>query len=653
MQSLKRSMQWDEDVFGLEYDLDIYNIVAVSDFNMGAMENKGLNIFNTKYVLASEDTATDADFGHVEGVIGHEYFHNWTGNRVTCRDWFQLSLKEGLTVFRDQEFSSDMASREVKRIDDVRVLRLYQFAEDGGPLAHPVRPESYFEINNFYTMTVYNKGAEVIRMIQTFLGVDVFRQAVRHYLAKFDGQAVTCEDFVCAMEEKSGKDLSQFRLWYSQAGTPTISIKRTVVEGGITLSVEQSCPDTPGQTDKKPFHLPLLVGWLDQSGQSLTPEVIGDARWTEQGCLLDVSQASQQFHFKGLDKLSIPSLLRNFTAPVNLDGDLSTQEKALLLRYDTDSYARWQAGQDLYSTFLLKSVNEPAWEKTPDGLASLTMIKDAFEAIIDDASINSAFAAELLMLPSEIYLGQQMEVLNSDGIHVAREKLLDELAGEFREKLLNRYQQLTNATKSAGADIKSDRRLRNTLLGFIAQRAVDDFDCQSILLKHYSVATNMTDCMGALVLIAGCAIDKRDQILSHFYDRWHHDDLVIDKWFAVQAQSKCKDTFERVSQLLQHPAFSLKNPNRLRSLISTFSMANQVHFHHESGQGYDLLMKTIGEVDKINPQTAAKMVAPLGRWSRLDAGRKEKMIFSLKRLKEKVDLSEDVRELVEKSLTSS
>lgn len=653
MQSLKRAMQWDEDVFGLEYDLDIYNIVAVSDFNMGAMENKGLNIFNTKYVLASEDTATDADFGHVEGVIGHEYFHNWTGNRVTCRDWFQLSLKEGLTVFRDQEFSSDMASREVKRIDDVRLLRLLQFPEDGGPLAHPVRPESYFEINNFYTMTVYNKGAEVIRMMQTLLGVTVFREAVRHYLAKFDGQAVTCEDFVCAMEEQSGVDLSQFRLWYSQAGTPNVSIKRSFVEDGTILSIEQSCPDTPGQTGKKPFHMPIIVGWLDANGQSFCPEVDGDARWTEQGCLLDVTQEKQQFYFRGLDPSSVPSLLRGFTAPVKLDCDLSLQENGHLLRYDTDAYARWQAGQDLYSAYLLKSAEDQTWHADVDAVSSLTMITDAFDAILDDGAINGAFTAELLMLPSEIYLGQQQKVLDPDGIHRARESLLSELAARFREKLIGRYKQLSVALASASPNAKADRRLRNVLLGFIAQLAGEDPVGESLLLQHYSAAANMTDSMGALALIAGSDIEKRDQILEHFYDQWKHDDLVIDKWFAVQAQSKGPNTLERVTSLLDHPAFTLKNPNRLRSLISTFSMVNQVHFHEKNGRGYDLLAQIIASVDQTNPQTAAKMVAPLGRWSRLDADRKAKMISSLKALEGLKNLSKDVRELVEKSLVGS
>jgi aminopeptidase N len=641
MASLKRSMAWDEDVFGLEYDLDVYNIVAVSDFNMGAMENKGLNIFNTKYVLASPATATDADFDHVEGVIGHEYFHNWTGNRVTCRDWFQLSLKEGLTVFRDQEFSSDMTSRAVKRLDDVRTLRMIQFPEDGGPLAHPVRPEKYIEINNFYTATVYNKGAEVIRMMHRLIGADAFRRGMDLYFERHDGQAVTCEDFVCAMEDASGVDLKHFRLWYSQAGTPALSITRSRQGADVLLHVEQSCKATPGQLEKKPLHMPVLVGWLDADGNEVRPVLAGEDNWQEDGCLLELTAARQTYLFQDVPEGAVPSLLRAFSAPVTLSHDLTATELAFLVKHDTDAFARWEAAQYMYGDYLLACVaGEGAVADVP---ATLT---DTFAHLLQDEATDRALLAELLTLPSEIAIGQRMDVLKPDEIFEAREALVRRFASDNEAAIRDLYASLAQDHYDLGAESKAARRLRNTLLRYLAQ--LDG--AEALVCSHLERADNMTDRMAALSVIAGSDFPSRMAVLEGFYAEWQHDDLVVDKWFAVQAQSSRTDTVGRVMELMRHPAFKLANPNRLRSLITSFSMLNQVRFHGADGSGYRLLADTIARVDKINPQTAARLVAPLGRWGRVGEDRQVLMKAALEALRSQVE-SDDVRELVEKSLT--
>lgn len=642
MQSLVRAMKWDEDVYGLEYDLDVYNIVAVSDFNMGAMENKGLNIFNTKYVLASPETATDADFDHVEGVIGHEYFHNWTGNRVTCRDWFQLSLKEGLTVFRDQEFSSDMTSRAVKRLDDVRVLRMLQFPEDAGPLAHPIRPEKYIEINNFYTTTVYNKGAEVIRMIHGLLGAEAFQEGMRIYLERHDGQAATCEDFVAAMEAGSGKDLQQFRLWYSQAGTPKLTVKREWQGDDLTLTIEQSCEPSPGQAVKAPYHMPVVVGFVGSNGQGLKPEADGDAVWSSDGYTLDLKKARQAFSFRNVPKDAVPSLLRGFSAPVVLEHDLDDNELAVLATHDSDAFVRWEATQDLYSRYLLKQISEGTAANTVP-----THLSAVFASQLDDTETDLALLAELVSLPSEVALGQKMEILQPEAIHATRKAFMAALASQYSEAILKRYNALERSQFSLDQSAKAARRLRNALLGYVVLLPEGE-ECAK---RHYETANNMTDCMAALSQISHSDFVCRQAVLDAFYEKWSTNDLVVDKWFAVQAQSTRPDTVGQVERLLDHPAFKVQNPNRLRSLVSTFSMLNQVRFHEESGEGYRFLAKMIVAVDKINPQTAARLVPPLGRWGRLDEVRRTYMKEALKSILETPDLSDDVRELAEKSLT--
>lgn len=649
MQSLKNSMKWDEDVFGLEYDLDTYNIVAVSDFNMGAMENKGLNIFNTKYVLANKQTATDSDFDHVEGVIGHEYFHNWTGNRVTCRDWFQLSLKEGLTVFRDQEFSSDMTSRAVKRIDDVRLLRMLQFPEDGSSLAHPIRPESYIEINNFYTTTVYNKGAEVIRMMNSFMGQTNFVNGVKLYLDRHDGQAATCEQFVTAMEEAGQIDLKQFRLWYSQAGTPTLKIDRQYEGNDIILTIEQSCPGTPGQSEKKPFHMPVVVGWLDEDGSELCPAVGKDILKVADGYLLNLSKQQQQFRFTNLPKNACPSLLRKFSAPVKVVDDLSEAETAHLLKHDNDTFVRWQSGQNLMAEYLLASI-DPKWANSDAGNRKLSLISDAFGATIGDASLEPAFAAELITLPSEIYIGQMQDVLTPVEIHEAFISLKGQLIKTHFQLAIDRFDQLAGAADGVGQIAKGNRKLRNVLLGYISQSVSHVEEAKTSVLNLYRHASNMTEQLAALTLVSHSNWAEKDEILEAFYKQWQHDELVIDKWFAVQAQSPNSNAVSQIKALMKHPAFTIENPNRLRSLVSTFALLNQVNFQSENGSGYNLLSGVIAKVDKLNPQTAARMVAPLGRWMRLDDERKSLMKKSLFTLLALPELSNDVKELVEKSL---
>ncbi|MBO6503794.1 MAG: aminopeptidase N [Kordiimonadaceae bacterium] len=648
MQSLKRSMKWDEDVYGLEYDLNVYNIVAVSDFNMGAMENKGLNIFNTKYVLASGETATDTDFDNVEGVIGHEYFHNWTGNRVTCRDWFQLSLKEGLTVYRDQEFSADMGSRAVKRIQDVRLLRLLQFPEDAGPLAHPVRPESYIEINNFYTTTIYNKGAEVIRMMSRILGDVDFKKGIAHYLEAHDGCAATCEDFVLSMELASGADLSQFRHWYSQAGTPEIECSRAWQNGQMVLTIKQKVPDTPGQKNKKPMQLPLGVAWFDQTGTPVdtdTPSKFG----IEEGTIyLDVKEEEQQFTFSNCPEEAVPSLLRGFSAPIHLHTDLTDRERSLLFQYDTDSFARWQAGQELYSSQILRQA-ENLEEDYFSGEVTQSIIA-AMAGIIDNDKMDPAYAAELLSVPSEVILGQEQSVLDPEGLHTARTRFLSLAADQNWQTMLDRVRKLQTAENQEEKLVKGGRRLKNTLLEMMSHSLQYRAFGAEMVEAQFDSAQNMTDQFAALSIICDRSFSCKAKKLEEFYQQWQAHDLVVDKWFAVQAQSPDASAKGEMNRLMCHPAFSLKNPNRLRSLVSIFAMSNQLNFHAKDGSGYNFLSDVIASVDSINPQTAARMLAPLGRWMRLDESRRKLMKKSVASLLEKSELSNDVKEMAEKSL---
>jgi len=644
--SLKNAMIWDEKTYAREYDLDIYMIVAVNDFNMGAMENKGLNIFNSKYVLARPDTATDQDFQGIEAVIAHEYFHNWTGNRITCRDWFQLSLKEGLTVFRDQEFSADMGSRGVKRIEDVRLLRAHQFAEDSGPMAHPVRPDSYIEINNFYTVTVYEKGAEVVRMQHQLLGPALYRKGMDLYFQRHDGQAVTTDDFVRCMEDASGRDMRQFRNWYSQAGTPELRIsgEYNAADQTYTLRVAQSCPSTPGQDEKPFFHIPLALGLLDSDGNDLPLQLEKEDRSASGTRIIELSQPEEEFHFVGISCAPVPSLLRGFSAPVKVRYEYSDEELMFLMAHDNDDFNRWDAAQTLSQRIILQKVVDDKAE-VPSGFIQ------AIDQVLNDSTADQALLAELLTLPSESYLGDQMKEVDVDGIHKAREALKNQIAAELEDDLLLIYQ---DCDETAGpyavtpADI-GRRSLKNGCLGYLMQ--LDDAGIRSLCLQQFWESSNMTDTIAALSLLANKDCSEREQVLEAFYEKWKDDPLVLDKWFAIQATSKLPGTLDQVKVLKNHPAFSIKNPNKVRSLIGAFCSANQKIFHAIDGSGYQFLADSVLELDELNPQVAARMVRLLSRWQRYDATRRQFMQGQLERILAVENVSKDVYEIASKSLS--
>ncbi|VAX08959.1 Membrane alanine aminopeptidase N [hydrothermal vent metagenome] len=643
--SLKKAMIWDEQNYGREYDLDIYMVVAVNDFNMGAMENKGLNIFNSKYVLARSDTATDQDFQGIEAVIAHEYFHNWTGNRITCRDWFQLSLKEGLTVFRDQEFSADMGSKGVKRIEDVRLLRAHQFAEDAGPMAHPVRPDSYIEINNFYTVTVYEKGAEVVRMQNQLLGSDLYRKGTDLYFKRHDGQAVTTDDFVCCMEDASGLDLGQFRNWYSQAGTPELRISSDYnpTDQSFVLQVSQSCSSTPGQEQKVPYHIPLAVGLLDADGADLALQLEGEISPDPGTRILELHQQEETFCFIGVEQAPVPSLLRGLSAPVKVHYDYSDEELMFLMAHDSDDFNRWDAGQTLSQRIILRMV------AGKEDTAASSFIW-AVDKALNDGAVDQALLAELLTLPAETYLGDQMEVVDVDGIHAAREGLRSQIGAELKDALLLIYQDC-NETAGPYAVEPVDigrRSLKNRCLGYLMQ--LDDVGVRSICLQQFQEGRNMTDCVAALSLLANTDCPEREQALGAFYKKWQDDPLVLDKWFAIQATAKLSGTLDRVKALKEHAAFSIKNPNRVRSLIGAFCSGNPKGFHAIDGAGYQFLADSVLELDAINPQVAARMVRLLSRWRRYDATRSQLMQAELQRVLAAAGVSKDVYEIAAKSL---
>ena len=630
MAALKASMAWDERVYGREYDLDQFNIVAVSDFNFGAMENKSLNIFNARYILADADTATDADFDAVAAVVAHEYFHNWSGNRVTCRDWFQLSLKEGFTVFRDQGFSADQGSAAVKRIEDVRSLRAVQFPEDAGPLAHPVRPESYYEISNFYTSTVYNKGAEVIRMMRTLLGVEAFRNGADLYFERHDGQAVTCEDFVRAMEDASGVDLKQFRLWYAQAGTPRVSFElRDGQNGRAELVLRQTVPATPGQPDKQPMHIPLKLALLGrESGKRL-----GDER------LVELREAEQVVALDGVTEPPVVSINRAFSAPVIIETARDAADLAFLSGHDDDPFARYEALQQLMLDALIIGV---------DGDDSrFAQVVDAVGLTLNDKALDAAFVGEAVLLPSEAFVGDRMPVVEPEAIHQTREALRAALGRELSAKWRAYYQALSANRFELSPAAKGARRLRSVALGYIA--AAGEADAPALALRQFDAADNMTDRQGALAVLANTDSAERTQALAAFHGRYAHDLLVIDKWFATQALSIRDDTLEAVIALSAHSDFTIANPNRLRALAGSFA-ANQRAFHSGDGRGYRFLADMVLAVDRLNPQSAARLVIPLGRWRRFEAARAGLMKAELQRIAAVSGLSKDVREQVTKSL---
>jgi aminopeptidase N len=645
MRSLKAAMTWDEEVFGLEYDLDVFNIAAVSDFNMGAMENKGLNVFNTKYVLARPGTATDSDFLGIESVIAHEYFHNWTGDRVTCRDWFQLSLKEGLTVYRDQEFSADQGSRAVKRIGDVRGLRAGQFREDAGPLAHPVQPQSYMAIDNFYTATVYQKGAEVIRMMATIIGREAFRRGMDLYFARHDNHAVTIDDFVAAMQDASSVDLGTFKRWYHQAGTPELTVEDDYdpATRRYMLTLRQRTAPTPGQPDKQPVVIPVAMGLLADDGAELATRLAGEPAARRGTRLLLLNDAEHSFVFEDVATLPTPSLLRDFSAPVKLSG--MTQERlGLLAAHDTDPFVRWESGQQYATQVLLGQIERlQRGEKleVSDGL-----IAAAAATLMGVA--DPAFAAEAMILPGENFLADQMAVADPDAIHTVREAARAAIGAQLAPILQATYQQLTDAGpyQVDGASI-GRRALRNVCLAYIA--AGNNRLGATLAKSQFDTWQNMTDVLASLSVLCGIDCPQRSAALNSFYRAWQEDDLVLDKWFAIQAISDLS-TPDAVRALSHHADFDLRNPNRVRALVGSFAAGNPVRFHDASGAGYRFLADTIIELDPRNGQVAARMVGPLGQWRRVDAARQALMQQELQRILDLPGLTRNTFEMVSKSL---
>lgn len=649
MTSLKNAMRWDEEVYGREYDLDIFNIVAVDDFNMGAMENKSLNIFNTSCVLAKPETTTDLGFQRVEGVVAHEYFHNWSGNRVTCRDWFQLSLKEGFTVFRDAQFSSDMGSATVKRVEDVSLLRTAQFAEDAGPMAHPIRPDSFIEISNFYTVTIYEKGAEVVRMLHTLLGPEDFRRGSDLYFERHDGQAVTCEDFVKAMEDASGRDLGQFRLWYSQAGTPRLKVAGHYDADNetYTLTVQQQCPPTPGQPEKAAMHIPLAVALLGEAG-ALRLELDGVAADPETSdntqMVLDVTESEQRFVFNNVKEEPVPSLLRGFSAPVKLDYDYSRQQLLRLMRSDSDGFCRWDASQVLGVAEIRRAMSADAGEyRVSEDLV------DAFRTLLSDDSLDKAMVALTLQLPTEAYLAEVIEPVDVHGIYRAREAVRYALAESLRDLLMDCYRANTSdEAYRPEADQIAQRSLKNTALAYLM--LCDDDECQGLAKAQFDSSQNMTDRLSALTALVHNLHPYHTEALWRFYQDWQHEPLVVNQWFQVQATNRQPGTLETVKELMAHPAFDIRNPNKVRALIGAFCAQNTVNFHQTDGAAYQFLADQVKQLDRSNPQIASRLLVPLTKWRKYLPGAQTLMKDALSSIMAVPELSSDVYEVVSKSL---
>lgn len=649
MRSLQKAMRWDEERFGREYDLDTFMIVAVDDFNMGAMENKGLNVFNSKYVLALPETATDIDYEGIEGVIAHEYFHNWTGNRITCRDWFQLSLKEGLTVFRDQEFTADMISRPVKRIQDANIIRSFQFREDAGPMAHPVRPPSFVEINNFYTLTVYNKGAEVIRMLHTLLGPQTFRRGMDLYFERHDGQAVTCDYFVAAMEAAWGRSLDQFKRWYSQAGTPELTVRADYDQTAqqLVLEVEQTCPPTREAAAKEPFTMPLAVGLLDEAGK---PLAIGDGADPTTRVLI-LSERRQRFVLEGIASRPTVSFLRNFSAPVKVVFEQTDEELSRLMAHDPDPFNRWDAGQKLSLRHLLAQID---CYRRGEAVAIDERLLHGLRNLLSDRDSDPAFLAMALILPTENWIGQQMATIDPVAVFAARQQFRALIGRNLREELLIRYHSLRVAGpyRYNAADA-GKRALRNGCLAYLLTPDLDgrlDLDLLDLGVQQYRTSDNMTDGISALTCVVNADLATGTELLADFHTRWRHDPLVVDKWLILQAGCTLPGTLERVRKLTVHPSFTHKNPNKVRALIATFCATNHSQFHAADGAGYIFLADQVLLLDPLNPQIAARMLTPLTQWRRYDAGRQALMQRQLERIGAVRSLSDDVREVVEKSL---
>ena len=638
MESLQAAMSWDERNYGREYDLDIYMIVAVSDFNMGAMENKGLNVFNSRYVLANSKTATDSDYDGVEGVIAHEYFHNWTGNRITCRDWFQLSLKEGLTVFRDQQFSGDMNSNAVKRIEDVRMLRTYQFAEDSGPMAHPVRPASFVEINNFYTLTVYEKGAELIRMLHTLLGEEGFRKGCDLYFERHDGQAVTCDEWVQAHADANAVDLDQFMRWYHQAGTPTLKVARHYDKDQqrLTLSMRQILPKTAEMDAKQPQLLPIKVSLIGADGEMLQLDGI------EKESLLMMDEWEKSYTFDGVPEGSVPSLLRGFSSPVNLDIDLNMTELGLMMAHDSDPFNRWDAGQRLAERLILNRYHQREESDVEEAFFQ------ALHKTLDSPNSDPALKTELITLPDILYLLERIDSVDPQRLNVRIAELRESIGLRNLDLLVEGYHSLQTAmTSVSGGELKGLRSLKNRYLSLICASAGNEgFE---LAYRQFQGAENMTDLVAAFTPLVHRDNRYRAQVIEDFYQQWHHDPLVLDKWFAIQATAPIDSAFAEVVKLREHNDFTLKNPNRVRSLIAAFAMRNPAQFHLPSGGGYQFLADNLLLLDKLNPQISARLATPLTQWRRYEPQRRQLLQQQLERLQQQ-DLSKDLFEVVNKSL---
>ncbi|MGE8414985.1 MAG: aminopeptidase N [Pseudomonas sp.] len=652
MTSLKKSMRWDEETYGREYDLDIFMIVAVNDFNMGAMENKGLNIFNSSAVLARAETATDAAHQRVEAIVAHEYFHNWSGNRVTCRDWFQLSLKEGFTVFRDAGFSSDMNSRTVKRIQDVAYLRTHQFAEDAGPMAHAVRPESFIEISNFYTLTVYEKGSEVVGMIHTLLGAEGFRKGSDLYFERHDGQAVTCDDFVKAMEDANGVDLTQFKRWYSQAGTPRLAVSESYDAAAKTYSLtfRQSCPQTPDKVEKQPFVIPVELGLLDSKGSAIALRLSGEATAQGTSRVISVTATEQTFTFVDVAEQPLPSLLRGFSAPVKLSFPYNRDQLMFLMQHDSDGFNRWDAGQQLAVQVLQELIGQ---HQQGQALAMDPRLVTALGTVLADESLDQAMVAEMLSLPGEAYLTEISEVADVDAIHAAREFARRQLAEHLFDALLKRYQANREVSRVTAYVAESEhfarRALQNIALSYLMLTRKPE--ALAAAIEQFDSADNMTERLTALAVLVNSPFEaEKAHALAVFAENFKDNALVMDQWFSVQAGSPLPGGLERVKALMQHPAFNIKNPNKVRALIGAFAGQNLINFHAADGSGYRFLADLVIQLNGFNPQIASRQLAPLTRWRKYDSARQALMKTELERIRASGELSSDVFEVVSKSL---
>ena len=646
MESLINAMRWDEERFDLEYDLDIYHIVATNDFNMGAMENKSLNIFNSKYVLARPDTATDVDYQGIEGVIGHEYFHNWTGNRVTCQDWFQLTLKEGLTVFRDEEFSADMQSRAVKRIQVIRDLRSRQFPEDDGPMAHPIRPDEYAEINNFYTSTIYQKGAAIIRMYHTLLGESGFQKGMKLYFERHDGQAVSCDDFLAAMADANDADLKHFGQWYSQSGTPEahISDHFDADSGNYSLTLRQHTPPTAGQPEKHPLVLPFALGLLSADGKELSIQMDGEANRLPGTRILIADKEEQTYTFVNLDEKPIPSLFRDFSAPIKIFYDYSAQQLSALIKHDSDTFARWDAAQRMAESAILSQCQRRA-----DGrkMRLDPALVSAFRGLLSDQRADPALLAQAILLPDEDYLADQMKVVDVDGIHAAVNFIHKGLAVELEVLLTSRFEQMNDTgVYQKTPQAMARRALKNICLAYLIELEQG----AALAASQLDASDNMTDTLAAMRGLVMAESPLAGKALAEFEASWKDDALVMDKWFIIQAAKPGRDTVNKVLELMQHPAFSIRNPNKVRALIGVFAMLNPTGFHAADGSGYAFLADRTIELDALNPQVAARMASCFNRWKRYDSGRQKLMKEQLQRIAAVEGLSGDVAEIVNHAL---